>query len=75
MIEQIAQSIFITNTFAQAHPEEHVQLWNQFEKEIPHNKRSGAYGADNVAYVRWLKGQNNSVVTEFLNGSIIQRSF
>lgn len=72
--DAVAKSIFITNTFAGAHPEEHVRLWKQFEQEVPFSKRSGAYGADNIAYVRWLKQQNNPVIKTFLNNDIIQRS-
>lgn len=41
-MEASAKAIFITNTFAQAHPEEHIKLWRQFEKEVPVSKRSGA---------------------------------
>ncbi len=32
-MEYISKAIFITNTFAQAHPQEHINLWIQFEKE------------------------------------------
>lgn len=74
-MEVTAKSIFITNTFAQAHPQEHVRLWSQFEKEVPLNKRTGMYGADNLAYVNWLKQQKNPVVIQFLQDNIIQRSF
>lgn len=73
--EITAQAIFITNTFASAHPQEHVELWTQFEKEVPYSKRSGAYGIDNAAYVRWLKQQGNPVVIEFLNNNIVQRTY
>ncbi|MEB2277017.1 hypothetical protein LAV82_23645 [Bacillus sp. ILBB4] len=73
-IEATAKAIFITNTFAQAHPEEHIKLWGQFEKEVPVNKRSGAYGIDNMAYVSWLKNQANPTVIEFLSASITQRN-
>lgn len=72
--EVTSKAIFITNTFAQAHPEDHVRLWHQFEKEVPFSKRSGAYGMDNVAYVRWLRQQQNPIATEFLANNIVQRS-
>jgi hypothetical protein len=71
-MQTTAKAIFITNTFAQAHPEEHTKLWQQFEKEVPFSKRSGAYGMDNVAYIRWLRTQNNPVAKEFMAGSIVQ---
>lgn len=74
-MEVTAQAIFITNTFAQAHPEEHTQLWAQFEKQVPFSKRTGMYGADNYAYVKWLKSQKNPVVVQFLQENIVQRSF
>jgi hypothetical protein len=74
-MELTAQAIFITNTFAAAHPQEHVQLWSQFEKEVPYSKRSGAYGMDNLAYIRWLRQQSNPFVIEFLSNNILQRSY
>lgn len=74
-MEATSQAIFITNTFASAHPREHVELWTRFEKEVPFGKRSGAYGMDNVAYVRWLREQGNPVVSEFLNNNIVQRTY
>lgn len=73
--DPIAKAIFITNTFAQAHPKEHIALWTQFEKEVPVNKRTGAYGADNLAYVKWLKEQNNPTVMEFTRNDIMTQSF
>lgn len=72
-IDFTSKAIFITNTFAQAHPEEHIKLWGQFEKEVPYGKRSGAYGLDNVAYVKWLGQQRNQVAMDFLANNIIQR--
>ncbi|GIN55075.1 MULTISPECIES: hypothetical protein [Bacillus subtilis group] len=72
-MEASAKAIFITNTFAQAHPEEHIKLWRQFEKEVPVSKRSGAYGVENMAYVRWLRDLNNQVVREFLKESIVHQ--
>jgi hypothetical protein len=74
-MEITSQAIFITNTFAAAHPEEHVRLWTQFEKEVPFSKRSGAYGMDNVAYIRWLRQQSNPIVSQFLANNIVQRSY
>jgi hypothetical protein len=75
MMETVAKAIFVTNTFANAHPNEHVALWEQFEKEVPINERSGAYGVDNMAYIRWLRQQNNPIVNQFLKDNIIQKSF
>lgn len=69
----VGKAIFITNTFATANPELHRELWAQFEKEVPFPKRSGMYGADNVAYVRWLKAQKNEIVNGFLHENIIAR--
>ncbi|KAF2421774.1 MULTISPECIES: hypothetical protein [Bacillus subtilis group] len=72
-MEASAKAIFVTNTFAQAHPEEHIKLWKQFENEVPASKRSGAYGVENMAYVRWLKKLDNPIVREFLRESIIHQ--
>lgn len=74
-MDAVQKAIFITNTFAMAHPQEHVQLWSQFENEVPVKERSGAYGLDNMAYTRWLKRQNNPVVSQFLAENIQSRSF
>ncbi len=73
-MDGLSKSIFITNTFAAAHPQEHISLWNQFEKEVPAKERSGAYGADNMAYMRWLREQNNPTVNQFLKESIVNQS-
>lgn len=69
----MSKSIFITNIFAQSHPEEHVKLWNRFVKEVPPLKRNGYYGAENDAYVRWLKEQNDPVFDAFVQEQIIGR--
>jgi hypothetical protein len=68
------QAIFATNAFADAFPEIHTQLWNQFESEVPHKQRSGYYGADNVAYIRWLKEKKNPVFIRFAQQYIESRS-
>jgi hypothetical protein len=73
--DAISKSIFVTNTFAQAHPREHVVLWKQFEQEIPVKERSGVYGADNMAYIKWLRTQNNPIVNNFLKDNIVQKSY
>jgi hypothetical protein len=74
-MEYISKAIFITNTFAQAHPQEHINLWIQFEKEVPYSKRSGAFGTDNLAYVKWLKIQKNPTVNkQFLTQNIMELS-
>ncbi|QHW35786.1 hypothetical protein GZH47_33370 (plasmid) [Paenibacillus rhizovicinus] len=67
---QVNQSIFITNAFASEFPAEHTGLWRQFEKEVPLKDRSGIYGSDNVAYVRWLKNQNHPAYEEFRAGIV-----
>lgn len=72
MMEATAKAIFITNTFAGAYPKTHVELWAQFEKEVPVGQRSGAYGADNLAYVRWLKKQTHPLIRHFLQNDIQQ---
>jgi hypothetical protein len=66
----IDRAIFITNTFADAYPEAHIRLWEQFEKEVPASKRSGHYGADNVAYVNWLKKKNPPEFQQFIQNHI-----
>lgn len=74
-LENISKSIFITNTFAQAHPEEHIKLWAKFEEEVPYSQRSGAYGADNLSYIKWLKQQQNPIIKQFLATHITHFSF
>ncbi len=73
-MDGLSKAIFITNTFAAAHPQEHITFWKQFEKEVPVKERSGAYGADNMAYIRWLRKQNNPLVNQFLKESIVNQS-
>lgn len=73
-VDAFGRSIFITNTFANAHPEIHVELWNRFIQDVPKKERSGVYGADNLAYVKWLNTQNNPLVQEFLQTYTIQES-
>jgi hypothetical protein len=74
-MELSSKAIFITNTFAEAHPEEHLELWMQFIKEVPYKKRNEFFGSDNIHYVNWLKKQNNPIVMQFLNDNIVERSF
>lgn len=73
-VDHIGRAIFITNTFANAYPEEHIQLWNQFEREVPVNQRSGIYGADNLAYVRWLRKKQIPLVQEFFRNYNVHHS-
>lgn len=71
-IDHLHRSIFITNTFANAYPQLHVELWKQFEQQVPVHERTGAYGADNLAYVRWLRKINHPTVNEFLKSYSMQ---
>ena len=73
MTLNINQAIFMTNTFAEAHPKEHVQLWERFESEVPVNKRSGYYGADNVAYISYLRKKQDPTFLTFFNQSVESR--
>jgi hypothetical protein len=66
----IDRAIFITNVFADANPEAHIKLWKQFEQEVPASKRSGHYGADNVAYINWLKKKNPPEFQQFIQQHI-----
>ena len=66
MIGGIDKAIFLTNIFASNHPQEHIQLWAQFEKEVPASKRTGVYGMENKAYISWLKETKNPVFLTFL---------
>lgn len=71
----VDRAIFITNIFADYHPEKHVELWTQFEKEVPASKRSGVYGADNLAYVKWLKEKKNPIFMEFIKEHVSVMTF
>jgi hypothetical protein len=66
----IDRAIFITNTFADAHPAQHKALWAKFEQEVPAAQRSGFYGSENLAYIKWLKKQNHPVFQRFANEHI-----
>jgi hypothetical protein len=67
---KIQQCIFATNAFADAFPDEHISLWEQFEKEVPESKRSGYHGADNRAYINWLVLRKEPVFVQFAQGHI-----
>lgn len=71
----IDRAMFITNIFATAYPELHTSLWNEFEKEVPTKQRSGYFGADNLAYITWLKKKNHPVFTKFVNEAVDIRTF
>lgn len=66
----INESIFITNTFAKAFPQVHLELWKKFEQEVPFMNRSGHYGAENEAYAKFLKTSNHPAVREFFSSHI-----
>jgi hypothetical protein len=68
----IQQAIFHTNSFAGDYPEKHTELWHQFEKEVPQAQRSGYYGADNVAYVKWLKEKKDPVYMQFVQQGVLR---
>jgi hypothetical protein len=71
----IDRAIFITNTFAMAHPDLHTQLWGEFLAEVPASKRSGYFGADNIAYVQWLKKKQHPVFLEFIQDHVDVKTF
>jgi len=73
-MDHIQRSIFATNAFASEYPEEHVKLWQQFEKEVPVSKRSGAYGADNAAYIKWLREKKVPTFMNFINSGLVSRT-
>lgn len=70
MNSQAQRAIFMTNAFASEHPQEHTNLWYQFESETPHKERTGYYGADNVAYIKWLRDKRVPLFTQFLESNI-----
>lgn len=70
----IHQSIFMTNVFAERHPHEHVRLWKAFEEATPVGQRSGFFGADNVAYIAYLKKIKDPTFTAFFNADVEGRS-
>lgn len=73
MTLNINQAIFMTNTFAEANPERHVELWEEFEQEVPVSKRSGYFGADNVAYIAFLRKKQDPTYLAFFNDSVESR--
>ncbi len=66
----IDQAIFITNIFAESYPELHLKLWGNFQKEVPKSKRTGVFGADNLAYIKWLKKDENPVFLNFVKKDV-----
>jgi len=74
MNPNIQRAIFVTNAFADACPQEHHRLWNIFEQEVSYEKRSGYYGADNLAYINWLNMNRPVAYMNFINGHIESRS-
>ncbi len=62
---EVQVCIFATNSFAKEYPDVHVELWEEFEKLIPPADRTGYYGADNVAYIKFLRKSNNPVFDNF----------
>lgn len=70
MNNSIHQAIFMTNTFAESNPQEHVKLWGEFEKEVPYAKRSGYFGADNVAYINYLRKIKAPAFITFFNQDV-----
>lgn len=66
----IQRAIFLTNVLASADSYRHLELWNQFEREVPPSERTGYYGADNVAYIKWLKKHHSDFLTEFTNETL-----
>jgi len=70
MAMSIDRAIFLTNVFAQSHPDEHLQLWQQFEQEVPLKERTGAFGSDNLAYIGWLKKKQEPVFIGFVRNNI-----
>lgn len=66
----INQAIFMTNTFAEANKEVHVNLWNDFERDVPVAQRSGYFGADNVAYIMYLRKRKEPLFFDFFSESL-----
>ncbi|WP_067923760.1 hypothetical protein [Alicyclobacillus shizuokensis] len=70
---EFQRAIFATNAFADAYPDEHRKLWAQFEQEVPARERKGAYGRENVAYVRWLIQTQNPLFRRFIQEHVDAR--
>ncbi|WDI05018.1 hypothetical protein PUW25_25960 (plasmid) [Paenibacillus urinalis] len=71
----VQRSIFATNAFASEFPEQHTQLWKEFEEKVPQVNRIGYYGADNVAYIGWLRSTKNALFNSFLQSNIATKHF
>lgn len=75
MTPDVQRSIFATNAFASQYPEEHIELWRQFEEAVPQQKRTGYYGADNAAYIKWLLEIKHPLFNAFLQKNIVGKQF
>ena len=73
-MNHIHKSIFATNIFAEHHPDLHLKLWKEFEAEVPESQRTGYYGSDNVAYVKYLKQKKDPTFLSFIQEAVESRT-
>lgn len=66
----IQRAIFATNAFASEYPADHIRLWAQFEQEVARSKRTGYYGADNDAYIKWLREKKDPIFVGFAQNNV-----
>ncbi|RHW31867.1 hypothetical protein [Oceanobacillus profundus] len=69
----IEKAIFITNVFAHSYPDLHTQLWKEFEENVHQSKRSGVFGADKLAYMKWLNEKKHDTFISLIDNSIVSR--
>ena len=50
-----------------------MQLWKEFEEDVEPSKRSGVFGADNLAYMKWLNEKKHDTFISLIDNSIVSR--
>lgn len=61
----INHSIFVVNQIAVEYTEQHIQLWEQFEKTVPAVERNAYFGADSVLYLDFLRKNYSELLAAF----------
>lgn len=62
--------LFITSIFEQEYPEKHKELWLKFQKEVLTSRNKGVFGADKIAYVKWLKEIQEPTFIKFIKENV-----
>jgi len=67
---EISKAIFLTNTFAEMHPDKHTELWNKFIESNVDIKKNSPYGVDNLKYIEFMKKLQDPVFMNFARENI-----